>query len=472
MRNHWDSDGAYKIVPSDGWPAELGVGMRLVDTRAEMRKLADTIFGSTYEQLRPPKGHTGIHLVAYGDFEKWGANRNADSFPQRASAARHGTFVTHGKVYRNHANKDPAKAIGDVLKSAHSLALNRVELFVSMDDKKAADSLQRLAKEGELAWSMGCKVPGDRCDICQTFRKNARDPRQCAHVRDHLGDILPDGRMVAVHNDDPMFYDISEVPRGADRTAFDLKVASHGRQGINSGHGDHEFSRCLADGNARAQARIALSAKMAAVQARMRAPELCSPGQRAYDVLLAKAACTSFSPAELEIMRAVPPAELWSKLAAAGVVLPASAFFACAYHGDPEFEACAADAAKLASAGTFLSLRGREDEQAAATNTYFDLDSRVRTGNQWATGSDACTALNSKLAAQSFARDATQLLLAGGPAEILRPPQPSSAGDTAYKAAGVYAAYKLSAVRAIGAYHPRADNELLIELAAAQDLIN
>lgn len=476
MRAPWQAAGAHKLIPSDGWAEELGVRMRLVDTRTETTKLASTIFGSTYDELRPPKGHTGVHLVAYGDFERWGANRNGDSFPTAASRRYHDTFTKYARVYRNHANKDPRKAIGDVLRSAHNPGSHRVELFVAMHNDKAGAELQRLATDGELPWSMGCKVPGDRCSVCQRFRKNASDPRQCADVRDHLGDVLADGQIVAVHNDNPIFYDISPVPRGADRTAFSMKVAGTwgAARGAAAASGpDEQFLRHFTDDSERELRRFDIAGKLAAAQSRMRAPWLYSGGQAYFDQLVMKAARTPFAGEHVEIMRKAPPGDLWRKLAAAGVVLPADAFFACAFHGDEDFQACKEAALAIVRSGTFAALLGRPEEKVARTNAYFDLDAPQFTGYQWSAGSNAVAGLVDKLAANAFAQGAARLSGDGAASGTLVPGTANAEWDEqALEAVGAYAAYKLSAVQAIESIHPTVDHALLLDLAAAQDLVN
>lgn len=62
------------------------------------------------EEYRPKDDNTAcIHLIAMGDAETYGFNRNGDAFPQKALEKYASTFVTNGHVFHEHANKDPEK---------------------------------------------------------------------------------------------------------------------------------------------------------------------------------------------------------------------------------------------------------------------------------------------------------------------------------------------------------------------------
>jgi hypothetical protein len=63
------------------------------------------------------------------------------------------------------------------------------------------------------------------CTRCNTFRKSAKDPNQCDHVKYALGRVEEDGKRNGVYNDDPKFFDISFVIKPADRIAWSLKTA-------------------------------------------------------------------------------------------------------------------------------------------------------------------------------------------------------------------------------------------------------
>ena len=179
-----------------------------------------------YDAMKPDKDHVGIHLVGLGDVETFGFNRNGDGFPKEACIKYHDTFVKHGAVYRHHKHTDKNLSIGDIKASAYNPEMHRVELYIHANKEKAAPELEKLASEGEIPFSMSCRVPGDRCGRCNTFRTSSKDPNQCDHIKYALGRMEDDGRINGVYNDDPKFFDMSFVLKPADRTAWSLKVAA------------------------------------------------------------------------------------------------------------------------------------------------------------------------------------------------------------------------------------------------------
>lgn len=215
-----------KLIQSTQFDPEVGVGMEIVDSGSNVKqaekKENETIFGKSYDELKPDKNHVGIHVVALGDTEAYRANRNGDGFTREACKKYHPTFVEFGHVFRHHRNKDPKKSIGDIVASAFNDIMDRVELFIHADREKAAPELERLERDGEICFSMACMVDHDRCSICGAKRKHAGDELECEHVRDHLGELMEDGRHVFTFNDEPKFFDISFVGKPADRIAWDL----------------------------------------------------------------------------------------------------------------------------------------------------------------------------------------------------------------------------------------------------------
>lgn len=215
-----------KLIHSGSFDETIGVGAEIIRREGELNKQASTIFGQEYDDLKPDDRHVGIHVVALGDAEHYGENRNGDLFSKKACVEYHPTFVKYGHVFRHHRNKDPEKSIGIIKASAYNEQMGRIELFIHADKEKAAPEIERLEKEGEIPFSMACTVPNDRCSICGSLRKKAGDESECEHVREHLGELWDDGRKVGTFNDEPKFFDISFVGRPADRIAWNLKVAS------------------------------------------------------------------------------------------------------------------------------------------------------------------------------------------------------------------------------------------------------
>lgn len=152
-----------KVTYSSDISSTVGVGGEIVKSASELGKQAETIFKVDYDKMKPPKGMTGIHLVALGDSEAYPMNRNGDLFPMEACKKYYDTFVEHGHVFEHHRNKDPKKAIGKIVAAAYNPEMHRIELYIWADNEKAHDHLERLEKTGEVSFSMACRVPNDRC---------------------------------------------------------------------------------------------------------------------------------------------------------------------------------------------------------------------------------------------------------------------------------------------------------------------
>lgn len=145
-----------KVTHSSDISSTVGVGGEIVKSASDLQKQASTIFKCEYDALKPPKGQTGIHLVALGDSEAYPMNRNGDLFSKEACIKYHQTFVKHGHVFQHHRNKDPKKAIGTIKAAAYNPAMHRIELYIWADNEKAKDHLERLEKTGEVPFSMAC----------------------------------------------------------------------------------------------------------------------------------------------------------------------------------------------------------------------------------------------------------------------------------------------------------------------------
>lgn len=215
-----------KLIQSTQFSPEIGVGMEIVDSgdlvKSAEKKQTETIFGKSYDELKPDKKHVGIHVVALGDEEHYGPNRNMDAMPADSLRKYHDTFVTHGHVFRHHRNKDPKKSIGNIVASAYNEPMGRVELFIHADRDKAAPELERLERDGEIPFSMALNENWDECSVCHNRRSGAGDPKQCVHIREHLGEMSEDGKRVYMINREYTFFDISFVGKPADRIAWDL----------------------------------------------------------------------------------------------------------------------------------------------------------------------------------------------------------------------------------------------------------
>ena len=90
MNNLIDNSGMTKLIHSGALPEYFDTHMTLIEDPARFVKAAAESGGTfDYEKLAPPKDHVGIHLIALGDVEHYGFNRNGDGFPKTACEAFH-----------------------------------------------------------------------------------------------------------------------------------------------------------------------------------------------------------------------------------------------------------------------------------------------------------------------------------------------------------------------------------------------
>jgi hypothetical protein len=164
-----------------------------------------------------------VHILAMGAGEYFGANRNSDYFPEANLIDCHGTFVTSpSHIFRNHQNKNPAIAIGQVVFSVYNERMHRVEVVAWIDKVKGSDIVDRLSRGEFPATSMACKTAYDVCSICGNKAHTLQE--YCSHLRDDLGKVYPDGRKVQSLNLAPLkFFDMSIVVRPADVTSSVLQ---------------------------------------------------------------------------------------------------------------------------------------------------------------------------------------------------------------------------------------------------------
>lgn len=186
------------------------------------------------KDVKPIPGKTVILVLAMSAGEFYGPNRNGDGWHERpltvngtelteaqSLPSTYKTFETGAKVYQHHVNKDPAKSIGDVMRAFYNWQAHRVELLLSLDNKKAEKFVSQIEGGRFPPVSMGTKIPYDVCSICGN--KAPTRASYCRHAREQLTDILPNGQRVFVWNPDSNFFDISIVGRPADQIAFTMK---------------------------------------------------------------------------------------------------------------------------------------------------------------------------------------------------------------------------------------------------------
>jgi hypothetical protein len=179
-------------------------------------------FISTLKKLTN-KTYALANALSAGEY--FGPNRNGDYFPENSLMQYHKTFEALGHVYKHHVNKDPNQSYGKVVFSHYNPSMHRVELILELDDKRAADIIEKLTAGQLPALSMGCKVPWDECSICGNRAKTRQD--YCGHLTKQMNQVMPDGRKVYAKNIYPKFFDISIVMIPAEKTAGFLRVLSN-----------------------------------------------------------------------------------------------------------------------------------------------------------------------------------------------------------------------------------------------------
>jgi len=214
-------------------------GLVGTDKRAAEDRCGD-VFLATLRRDPPQKDEMAIHVIALGDGEHFGPNRNGDYFSKEACRKYHDTFVKHARWYRGHANKDPARSYGIVKKSYYNPKAGRIELLVYLNAApsaarrnggKVADmELEKLASGEELPVSMATRVPYDVCSGCGN--RAATRAEYCNHtvcvkyggLQENIGKTFEDGHTLCALNPVCDWFDISAVVKPADRIAYTLGV--------------------------------------------------------------------------------------------------------------------------------------------------------------------------------------------------------------------------------------------------------
>jgi hypothetical protein len=186
---------------------------------------SDTFTKDLLKEHAPDKDHFMLHVVAMGDQETYGPNKNGDGFPKEALEKFTPTFITDGCFFREHRNRcQETQGIGTIKGAAFNPKMRRTELVVH-GNKKKAEKEYEMAKAGKaLSFSMSCRVPYDICSCCE---KKASSPKNyCEHLKHNMLQYLPEFKKYAFAvNDRPKFFDISAVEKPADRIAHYLDYA-------------------------------------------------------------------------------------------------------------------------------------------------------------------------------------------------------------------------------------------------------
>lgn len=218
-------------------------GLKGLD-RKQLEKRASVSLLQELDSLREKAAsdETLVHMLVVGATEDYGANRNGDGFRRRTCQNYHPTFVKYARFYRNHQNKDPKKSYGRVIKSAWHAPMSRIELVCALNSSDTAAKrndglladreMEKLASGKDIPVSMACKVGYDVCSYCgnkaptvQDYCTGTSQGGMCkaGGLRDNIGSLIEiDGGIHQLHADNPhpAFFDVSHVPRQADRIAY------------------------------------------------------------------------------------------------------------------------------------------------------------------------------------------------------------------------------------------------------------
>jgi len=182
------------------------------------------MFSRLIDGYAPARDKTAVHTIAMTASERFGFNRNGDGWKRANLLRDHPTFISHAKVFRHHKNTPLDPSYGTVKAALYNDEMDRVELLMELDNSKCAEELALLERNGSYPVSMACKIAHDVCSICENKAKTPKE--YCWHVKEALGKIMDDGKIVGVDNPNSTFFDISRVIRPADRVAYTLKTAS------------------------------------------------------------------------------------------------------------------------------------------------------------------------------------------------------------------------------------------------------
>ena len=200
----------------------VGSVVNLIENQSHIKEASSSVVSKELiESHKPDKDHFMVHLIAMGDGENYGQNKNGDYWPKKANSTYHNTFVTNGHFFREHNNRSKDVSIGFVKASAHNDPMGRIELIIHGDKKKAEEEYELIKSGKALAFSMSARVPNDRCSICSN--EATKSAEYCDHLKKSMNQYLPEFQKFAYAiNDKPTFFDISRVKNPADRIAYYL----------------------------------------------------------------------------------------------------------------------------------------------------------------------------------------------------------------------------------------------------------
>lgn len=453
---------APKLVLSEDLPSGLEQYAQIYeDTRQPgFKQASELIFKVPLDQLRPTdKNKVGIHIVALGDWEHYGLNKNGDGFPRKPCMDFHNTFVTHGALYQLHKNKDFSKRLGEVVASAYNPDAFRIEVFVHADRDKAEPYLTQIERNGTYPFSMAAFVPWDECTVCKHRRWFNETGTVCEHVKDHLSHVWPDGTAVGTLNWLPTFHDISFVPRGADRIAYDLglyipgeKAASHV---ITTSLERAKRAGLMLRGaeSPKIKVRRGLLSKLAAIEDDLRAD------RSGAHVMVGGA--NHLTVADIDQLRHYEPRTMF-KVASENNIIFSFPQFCRLVYGDQ----VPAEMSKVASHGVFTVANA--DPDYCLTETYFDVDPGHRNIYANTTHVTVDGAIQGMKAAAEMTNQSIKQRIMSTISQPTKMGQKlASVSPEASACANAYAAYAMNAI-----FHQKAAGDRMVLCAVAAQNLN
>ena len=411
------------------------------------------------------------------DIQGHNSNRNFDSFPREACINYHDTFVKYGHLHRHHRNKPDDDKLGKIAASAYNPDMGRIELFVHANKEACAPELAKLEKNGELSFSMACSVQSDRCNICNTLRRNAKDPNQCEHIRDQFGKMAEDGTIVCTHNDEPKFFDISFVYRPADRIAWSLKQASSGnvdsiKLASDLGYDDEMLDSLML--SSQSMQKRAIARRLADMQDRYFAMADRGPQTGEDHVLweLRKAgADVALDDASIEELRVHEPTEVFSAMSRRGMVLDVRSFLKYAMGNDMGVFAQVIDEIERSLPGEYSRQIKTGEISDTVMDETFDADPCSMEPRSLAHTLNRVRVVASDI--KTAEHRVIERSLSGDNPEVLRPDIFKTNLPSALVKAAVarYSTYKLAAVNAVQTLRGNLEARQ-IALLASQDIVN
>jgi len=307
-------------------------------------KRAGAEFAEKALHIKLAKDEIPVHLIAIGATEDYGPNRNGDGFSRECCEKYHPTFEKFARFYRDHANKNPAKSFGIVKASHYNEPMRRIELICALNGSKEAaernggliadKEIEKLANDKDIAVSMACKIPFDKCSSCGNSAKTRAEycdsienggHCKAGGLKHNIGRVMEDGHVLHADNPNPSFFDISHVFRPADRIAYvSGKLEKAAGVGVLSGA---ELAEQLgvtapigfdADGQASKRASLQLEVLTQLVQAE----KLASADAAGWVQVALSAAPAVQPPIDMNTCPSVKIAGVLRGLADAGVILP------------------------------------------------------------------------------------------------------------------------------------------------------